>query len=118
MAKQNSQNEAGDILPGNVTKSQVDTWKEEHKEVHLITIKKDEEGKECAYIYVKKPDRQTLAAAMKFMTSDIVKFQEILFNNCLLGGDSEVKTRDELFFAAAQKIVGLFQIREAEIVKL
>lgn len=95
------------------TDQQLQEWKNINKEVFQVTAKE----KAC---YLRKPKRQDLSYALAASNGgkDTVKMQEALLNNCWLGGDDEFKDDDSYFFAAAQKMSELIEIKEAEIKKL
>lgn len=112
MGKQNT-----DLLPGGVTQAEIDKWKSEHKDVFKIDVK-DDDGKIIATGYFKSPNRATIGAAMKFIKDNPVRMNEIIMQNCWLGGDKEMQTDDSLFMSASTELAELFQIRAAEIKKL
>ena len=91
----------------------IDQLKAKHKEVYEISVV----GKSCLVL---KPNRKDMCFAMAGSSSgkDIVRMQEILLENCWLEGDEEIKTDDALFFAAAAKLTGLMEAKEAELKKL
>ncbi|GHV11720.1 hypothetical protein FACS1894162_7350 [Bacteroidia bacterium] len=43
--------------------------------------------------YLHRPDRKALSAASVIGKTDPLKYNEILLNNCWLGGDEEIKKR-------------------------
>lgn len=94
-----------------VTPIQIQEWKKKHGEISLLKI----EDKKA---YLKTPDRKTLSYASSFASSDPLKFNEILLENCWLGGDEEIKTDDALFLAASSKLAELIKIKEATLEKL
>jgi len=51
-------------------------------------------------------------------TKDPLRFNEVILENCWLGGDEEIKTNDELFLAVSSKLPDLIQIKEATLEKL
>ncbi|MCZ2140945.1 MAG: hypothetical protein LC096_06085, partial [Bacteroidia bacterium] len=59
-----------------------------------------------------------LSYASSIATKDPLKFNEILLNDCWLGGDEAFKTEDSLFVALGSKLVDLIEIKEVEMVKL
>lgn len=95
----------------NVTKEQIQEWKQKYGDVYVLNI----EGKKG---YLRTPDRQTLSYASTLATKDPLKFNEVVLNNCWLGGDEEIKTDDTLFLAASSKLPDLIQIKEATLEKL
>lgn len=95
----------------NVTKQQIQEWKKQYGDVYVLNI----EGKKA---YLRTPDRQTLSYASTLATKDPLKFNEVVLNNCWLGGDEEIKTDDALFLSASSKLGELIQIKEATLEKL
>jgi hypothetical protein len=95
----------------NVTKQQIQEWKKQYGDVYVLNI----EDKKA---YLRTPDRQTLSYASTLATKDPLKFNEVVLNNCWLGGDEEIKADDTLFLAASSKLPDLIQIKEATLEKL
>jgi len=95
---------------------QIDEWKKKHGEVHAVEVKDNEGNTKRAYF--RKADRPTLSAAMKFGSSDPMKFNDTLFTNCWLAGDDVIKTDDDMYLAASTAFAGTVKIREAELKKL
>lgn len=96
---------------GEVNQEQIDTWKTQHGEVKGLII-------DGHIGYLKKPDRKTLGYASSVGTKDPIKFNEIILNNCWLGGSEAIKTDDALFLSAGQVLADLIQVKEAELVNL
>ena len=94
-----------------ITQEQIDSWKKQHGDIYAIKV----DGKTA---YLKKPDRKTLSFASVAGQKDPMKFNEIILENCFIGGDEEIKKDDSLFLAASAKIVELIEVKEAELVKL
>jgi hypothetical protein len=94
-----------------VSQEQIDAWKKQHGDIYAIKV----DGKTA---YLKKPDRKTLSFASVAGQKDPMKFNEIILENCFIGGDEEIKKDDSLFLAASAKIVELIEVKEAELVKL
>lgn len=94
-----------------VTTQQIAEWKKKHGDIFKITV----DGKEA---YLHKPDRKTLGYATSLASNEPLKFNEVLLNNCWLGGDTEIKTDDTLFLSASSKLAELIEIKNAELVKL
>jgi hypothetical protein len=105
------------LLPGGVTQDQINGWKAEHGDIYRISIPRDGEG-EPYTCYLKKPDRKTIAVVSPLVNTNPVKGNEVLLQNCWLGGDRDIQTNDDLFLSAAAKLGELFNIKEAEIAKL
>lgn len=99
-----------------VTQEQIKDWKAKHGQIYKITVKDAANGdKSCV---LKQPTRQILGAASQAGKDNPMKFNEVILNNCWLGGDEEIKTNDMLFLSASQKIGEIIEIKEAELEKL
>jgi hypothetical protein len=98
-------------LIGQASPEQIESWKKKHKDVFAINV-------DGHVAYLKKPDRKTLSYASSVGAKEPLKFNEILFNSCWLGGSEEVKIDDSLFLGASGKIADLIEVKEAELVKL
>ena len=94
-----------------VTKEQIQEWKNQYKDIFVISV-------EDKKVYLRTPDRKTLSYASTLATKDPLKFNEVILENCWLGGDEEIKTNDELFLAVSSKLPDLIQIKEATLEKL
>ena len=90
---------------------QIKEWKKRHGEIFRIDI----DGKSC---YLKRPSRKALGYASVAGKNDPLKFNEVILNDCWLGGDEEIKTNDALFLGVAAKIGELIELKEASLVKL
>lgn len=98
-------------LIGQATPEQIEAWKKAHGEISAVTV-------DGHVGYLKKPDRRTLSFASSVGTKDPVKFNEVLLNNCWLGGSEAIKTDDALFFGVSAVLGELIVVKEAELVKL
>lgn len=96
-----------------LTKQEIERLKEKHKDVYSVEV----DGKVG---YLRKPNRKDLSYAMAGSSSgkDAIRMNEILLNACWLGGDEELKTNDEYFFAVSEKLGKLMEVKEAELKKL
>ena len=94
-----------------VTKEQIQEWKQQYKDIFVISV-------EDKKVYLRTPDRKTLSYASTLATKDPLRFNEVILENCWLGGDEEIKTNDELFLAVSSKLPDLIQIKEATLEKL
>lgn len=94
-----------------VTKEQIQEWKKQYKDIFVISV-------EDKKVYLRTPDRKTLSYASTLATKDPLRFNEVILENCWLGGDEEIKTNDELFLAVSSKLPDLIQIKEATLEKL
>ena len=98
-------------LKGQATPEQIAQWKVENKNVFAITV-------DGHIAYLKSPDRKTLSYATVAGSKDAIKFNEVLLKGCWLGGSEEIKTDDDLFYAAGSQLAEIIQIKEAELEKL
>lgn len=96
---------------GKATSDQIALWKAQHGDVYEITV-------DDHYGYLKKPDRKVLSYATSVGQSDPMKFNELVLQNCWLGGSPELKERDEYFFAVVGQLNVLIEVKQAEIKKL
>jgi len=93
-----------------MSKEQIEALKAKHGEIFEATV----EDKKC---WLKKPDRKTLAYASTFAKTNPLKFNEVILENCWLGGDEEIKTQDEYFLAVCGVLEGLMAVKQAELKK-
>ena len=93
------------------TKEQIQEWKEKYGEIFHMSVG----GKNC---YLKKPDRATLSASMTYEKQDPLKADEVLLVNCWIDGDEEIKTDLDLFLSIRPQLAGLFNVKQAKLVKL
>ncbi len=98
-------------LTGQATDEQLQAWKKQYGDVFAIKV-------DGHIAYFRKPDRKILSYATVAGSKDPIKFNEILIQNCFIGGSEEIKTNDDLFLSASARIAELIQIKEAELVKL
>ena len=94
-----------------VTAEQIAAWKVKHTDVYLY----ESDDKKC---YLHRPDRKALSAASVIGKTDPLKYNEILLNNCWLGGDEEIKQEDKYFLGISSKLAELVEISEGELKKL
>lgn len=94
-----------------VTQEQIDAWKKQHGEVHKITVMDK-------VAYLKRPSRKALGYASVAGKDNPLKFNEVLLNDCFLGGDEEIKTDDTLFLSVSAKLPELIRVEECELEKL
>ncbi len=99
------------IAATKVTPEMIEGWKKQHGAVYKIEV-------EDKVAYLKRPDRKSLAYASSVVSSNPIKFNEIILNGCWLVGDEEIKTDDTLFLSASSKLTDLIEIKESRLVKL
>jgi hypothetical protein len=93
------------------TKEQIAEWKAKHGKVYCVKV----DDKAC---YLKKPGRKILGYATVAGKDNPMKFNEVLLNDCWLGGDEEIKTDDTLFLSVSPKLSELIVTKEAELEEL
>lgn len=94
---------------------QIQDYKKKYGKVYLITVT-DDEGKDYNAVF-RKPDIKILSAASKF-EKEPFKAGIILFDNCWIAGDEEIKTQDDLKIAAMNVMESMFTQYTAKIKKL
>lgn len=98
-------------LIGKALHEQIESWKKQYGKVFGIKV-------EDHICYLRTPDRKTLSYATSVGAKDPIKFNEILLNNCWLGGSEDIKTNDSLFLAVCGKLAEIIEVKEAELVNL
>lgn len=96
---------------GQATPEQMEAWKNLYVDVFEITA-------EDKVAYLKRPDRKTMSAAASVGETDPMRFNEILLENCWIGGDEEIKTNDRYFLMAVSQLDVLLRFGVASIKKL
>lgn len=94
-----------------ITQEQIQAWKQKHGQVFRIVV----EDKEC---YLKAPDRKVMSFATSMGANEPIKFNEMILNQCWLGGDEEIKTNDSYFFGASAQLAGIIEVKTATLEKL
>lgn len=94
-----------------ITQEQIQEWKQKHGQVFKIVV----EDKEC---YLKAPDRKVMSFATSMGANEPIKFNEMVLNQCWLGGDEEIKTNDSYFFGASAQLAGIIEVKTATLEKL
>lgn len=93
------------------TPEQVAEWKAKYGDVFKISV----EDKVC---FLKTPTRKALGYASQVGTTDPMKFNEIILNECWIDGDQDIKTNDMLFLSVSAKLAEIIQVKEAQLEKL
>ena len=83
--------------------------------VFRIEVPCDDEGKEVAVAFLKKPNRNVMAAALSFAESNPIRSNEILLEGCWLEGDERIKTDDDMFLSAQMLLQKLISIRVGKL---
>lgn len=100
-----------EIKNSEVTESQIEKWKLKHGDVFVVKS----DGKKG---YLRKPDRKTMAFAMSKAATNPMESNEIIINNCWLGGDDDLKDKNEYFFGLSAELEKLIEIKKVELKKL
>lgn len=95
----------GRTCDGGVTAEQINKWKALHKHVIRIDVT---DGDDLHIAYFKRPSLETMSAVTKVGKNDEVKSATVLYDNCFLGGDAEMREDALLFMAAAAQLGQLF----------
>lgn len=107
----NNNKEEETVLSGKVTLEQIAIWKNQYRDVFEVIAS----DKVC---YLKRPDRNTLKAADAVGANDADRANEIVLENCWLGGDTEIKTNDLYFLEVVPVLEQLIDFGRATIKKL
>lgn len=94
-----------------ITEKTIGDWKKKHGD--LFEIKVGEKK-----LILKRPDRKVLGLASSEGAADPFKFNELIMENCALGGDREMIDNDNYFLAACKHLDKVIEFEEAEIKKL
>jgi len=97
-------------LKGTATGEQIADWKKKYGDIFKVEV-----GDSVCYL--KKPDRKTMSYVAT-LRENPVRSNEVLLQNCWLGGDESIKTDDEKFYGVSGKLNETVEIKEAEITKL
>ena len=98
-------------LSGEATAEQIAMWKNLHRDVFEVVAT----DKVC---YLKRPDRKTLQAADVIGRDDPMRYNEIVLENCWLGGDDRIKTDDIYFLEVMPTLQDLIDYGKATLKKL
>jgi hypothetical protein len=91
------------ILVAGVTQEQLDAWKAKFGEVHIITVKINEN--ESVTGYFKKPGRDIMANCINLVhDKKTYEAREFLLNNTFIGGDKVITTNFDCAIAAQTKL--------------
>jgi hypothetical protein len=105
------------IYHGRLEEAAIEELKKKHGEVFEIVVPMDDEEKEYAVGYVKKPTRHVLGAVSGMVNSNPVRAAEIMLANCWIAGDDRLKTDDDLFMSAIQPLFSIIKVRNGELKK-
>jgi hypothetical protein len=95
----------GKTYDGGVAEEQISRWKAAHKRVVRVDVT---DGDDLYTAYFKRPSIETMSAVTAVAKSDEVKSAAVLYDNCFLGGSSEIREDALLFMAATTQLGKLF----------
>jgi hypothetical protein len=111
------------------TLAQIDAWKKEYKEVHLIEVEEleteldpyrlgDEVNSETSVKgYLKAPDDKVMNAALTKLPM-FLEAGKVILINCWLGGDERLLKDNGFMNAAAMQAAQLVKIRAGRLKKI
>lgn len=99
-----------------VTPEVIQGWKQKYSDVFQLSVEDSNGNVKVGFF--RKPSRQVLGNATKHLQASPMKYQEILLNNCFLGGDPEILTDDDCFLAVGVKFEEVIAIKDADLKKL
>ncbi|WP_297829828.1 hypothetical protein [uncultured Rikenella sp.] len=95
----------GRTCDGGITEEQINKWKATLGRVIRIDVT---DGDDLHVAYFKRPSIETMSAVTKVGKNDEVKSAAVLYDNCFLGGDTEIREDALLFMAATAQLGKLF----------
>jgi len=111
------------VIVGEVSPEQLDSWKTKHKEVYTIEVVDDD----CIRTgYLRKPDIKALSEVSRKavvitpegdIQQNIVEAGIHMIDTCWLGGDEQIRTDDDLLYAAAQVAQTMYKAKLARLKK-
>lgn len=107
----------GKIYNGMLAEPELKSLSQVHGEIYELVIPMDDEGKEYAVGYVKKPTRKIIEATDGLIQRQPIKGKELALELIWIAGYEQIKVVDELFYAAADLITGLIRVRQGIIKK-
>ena len=98
-------------LKGQATPEQIAKWKEDYKTVFCYEV----DGKVA---YLRPVDRSTYSLAVSKIATSPAKFNEIIIDNIWLGGDEELRKKDEYYFALIDFVEELMAKKKGSLTPL
>lgn len=105
MEKEEKKQPQGQTYDGGVSEEQIGKWKAVHRRVVRVDVT---DGDDLHVAYFKRPSIETLSAVSKVAKSDEVKGAAVLYDNCFLGGDTQMREDALLFMAASAQLGRMF----------
>lgn len=103
--------EKKELVAATVSQEQIEEWKKKHGKVFCYEV----DGKQ---LFLRQPDRKTLAAASVSAKGDPLKYNEIVLRNSVLGGNVALLDDDSVFYGISQKIDELIDAKIGELKNL
>lgn len=85
------------LLKGQLSPEAIEALKKKHGKLFVVEV-----GDSIAYL--RKPTRVEMSAAISLGSSNPIKFNETLLENCMIAGDEEIKTDDDKFFGVCKEL--------------
>lgn len=104
-------------LAGGITQAQLDQWKKEHEEIHVITVEVSKKDKAVGYLRPLQRHEYGLALQAYNKKSPIAA-AELVLNNCWLGGDERIMKEDKVYISAATAAQELVDFLPSSISKV
>lgn len=99
------------LLVGQASPEQIEAWKRQHGKIFSVTV-------DDGVCYLKKPSRKALGYASFASKQDPLKFNEVILNDCWLGGDETIRTDDAKFLGISGVLADIIEVKEAELKNL
>lgn len=107
------------IQAGLLTDEQRAMYKSKHGEENLLVLAmKNDEGVSIEHFVFKKPTMKTLSGFARYEQEDPIRAGQIVFNDCLVHGDTQAVNDPERFLAIMPKLERLMTPRLVEVEKL
>lgn len=98
-------------LIGQVSNSQIEAWKRQYGELFELKVG----GHVC---YLKRPSRKAIGYASVASKDNLIRFNEVILEDCFVGGSEAIKKEDKLFFGASSQIAALLEVEQSTLGKL
>lgn len=105
---------ATETKKGNISQEQIEEWKKKFKKVYILKVKVNESDEAVGYL--RKPSRDHKAVALSlYAQNKILEAGEFVRDNCWLGGDDRLKTKEDIADSAAIQASGIVNFLEGEL---
>lgn len=103
---------------GKISDKEIQELKDKHKDVYVIDVDFEENGKIVVlYGYLKKPDRTTIGLSLSMIERDPLRAKQVILEKCWLAGDERIKTDDDAFLSATTVLDEFLVVRRAGLKK-